>query len=129
MKLQGIPDSGLRRIAQSGGLNVLEDPDGVLEVLTQIEGESWARRSVAEDSEYSWGGILQRLEEALEESLPYRDEEDYWELMRDSYVWVLYGDGGYARYRITGDGDISLDAGSTRPERAEKAKSLGMKLY
>ena len=38
---------------------------------------------------------------------------------------TIYGDGGYARYRVYGNGEVVLVASNTRPERVAKAVAAG----
>jgi len=126
----GISDDGLRRIAQSKGLNVVEDPDQVFEILRELEGDEWAQRSLNDMSEYSWGGILRNIAESrdLVEGSGSGPAEinDYLK----NASWVLYGDAGYSRYRIDATGSIYLWGSSVdgRPEFIEKAENLGLEV-
>jgi len=41
---------------------------------------------------------------------------------------VIYGDGGYTRYSVKGDGTLSFSASHARPEKLEKARELGFEI-
>lgn len=105
----------------------LTDPD-VAAKLTAVEGRAWMhRQGLRQLREYQeayadWQALAEEFDspEALafeaDVHLEYRGRE---------LDPVFYGAGGWSRYRIGGDGSLSLWPETTTPEKVRKALELG----
>lgn len=105
----------------------LTDSD-VGERLTAVEGRAWyasvGHRQVA---------AYQRAFQAFLTELagePWNASDSPW--LNDggrTLEPAFYGDGGYSRYRVAGDGELILWGTSTRPEKAREAQAQGFTVY
>lgn len=89
-----------------------------LEKMAQVEGESWkvftSTFNQADISAPRFCNILERFKSRKK-----------WHA--DSCVGTIYGDGGWNRWHVYGDGEVVFSLHHGRKEDAEKAASLGFR--
>jgi len=104
----------------------LENPEQVIDVLSKIEGDRWAkeqRSKVARLSVRFSAKIYQQAKEYHKEIPDSTIRELMYDLDPDSLV--IYGAGGYNRYVIKGDGYIfPIDESFPNQEKLMLAKQL-----
>jgi hypothetical protein len=112
-----------------GGVHI-DDPDA-LSKLAQLEGDRWLA-----DDRRTWTlyrsattahAFLHAWNVGHAPEVPEADRQ-YWREISDLPLSCIYGDGGYARFPVADDGEIVLDAGSTRPEKIARAEALGFRV-
>ncbi len=99
----------------------------LLTKLTAVEGERWLRADAegfAERGSSTTAHFF--LAEWRKRAELTEEERPYWAEVLPSRT--IYGEGGYARYIVRGDGEVVLDGGSTRKERADLAERLGFRV-
>lgn len=102
------------------------DPNA-LQVLGQIEGADWLKlQSNRPANGYSFQAYLDTWERLKAEGytpFPGNISPYLFDIVSDG---AIYGESGYARYIVRGDGEIVLLRWSTRPEKIALAESLGV---
>ena len=106
-------------------INILDDT--ALDVLATVEGDEWKRYELAhkdEPSDYSFHGLRAKYLALLAEAKEY-DYDITTMPEATSSGFILYGDGGWARYRIRCTGEIVLLSNTCPPEHTEEARAAG----
>jgi len=140
-----VYQSGYRRrpVVDPLGLGWKENPIGVfiydldaLDKLAELEGAHWLEDDRRMWQQYRSGNTAHAFQFAwwhthkpgvLEpQDLPYWKE--YFAGDMGIELGVIYGDGGYARFAVTDEGEIVLEGNTTRAEKIERAAQLGFRV-
>jgi hypothetical protein len=122
---------GYRDRKREYGVSVYIFQPDALDLLTQVEGQSWREQQEARpNSEYGFFAYLKAwqflIREGYEKKLTCHDVLDHEEVVGHRGDGAIYGNGGWSRFVVTlGDGRIVLLGWSTHAEKIEKAKALG----
>jgi hypothetical protein len=112
------------------------DPD-TLDKLEAIEGARWRADDLRMWQQYRSGNTAHafvfawRHTHSPKSGLSPQDEPYWKDFFAGDFgieLGVIYGDAGYSRYTVKDDGEIVLDAGSTRPEKALRAQQVGFRV-
>jgi len=135
--------SGYRRrpVVDPLGLGWKENPIGVfiydldaLDKLAELEGAEWLENDQRMWQQYRSGNTAHGFVSAWKYAHANMSPEDspYW---KDYFagavgieLGVIYGEGGYARFAVTDEGEIVLEGSSTRAERIDRATALGFRV-
>lgn len=94
-----------------------------LDLLAKVEGDAWKflqeRRPESPQGFYAWLNAWRRLEEE-----GYAGECPVG-LYVEGNDGCIYGEGGYARYRVCRDGELVLWRSSTNQDHARMAEEQG----
>lgn len=99
--------------------------DNALQLLAQIEGALWEQLQHASPSLgtsfFTWFGAWQ-----AKQASEYRDSEDpLADFVEVSHDGVIYGEGGWHRWKVTAQGELVLLRWSSRAPRIAQAQELG----
>ena len=98
-------------------MNLRKDPEGVIKALTTVEGDDWLKRQ--KDGQFKGYSVFDAIEE-----LKMQDAR------ADFGVAIIYGDGGWNRYRVTGAGEVQfLERQAWGPEATKKAEAAGFEIF
>ncbi len=104
----------------------ITDPN-LSSTLAKIEGNDWLHYERGAANVEPFVQAYKKLEAMGE--IPFGDAIDpRWLIEGYTGDCVIYGAGGYARYRVHGDGEVVLIRGTTRPEKEALAESLGVRV-
>lgn len=103
-----------------------------LDILAEVEGEDWKRQQLAHMNspnppETSFFGVLAVYNERYLECTAEGEDPAHHEVLFNGLV--IYGEGGYARYRVSGSGEVALLRGTTRVPRVQKALEMGISVW
>lgn len=95
--------------------------------LTSVEGTEWARTQTDRvHNPHGFYAFLKEWQEIQDELEPGEVWED--NLCPDGGDCAIYGNAGYSRYIVRGDGEIVLLSWSTRAEVQERARQAGFRV-
>ncbi len=107
-----------------------------LDKLAELEGQRWLQDDQRMWQKYRSGNTAHAFQFAWWEThkpgvlgpqdLPFW--KDYFAGDMGIELGIIYGDGGYARFAVRDDGEIVLEASSTRAEKVERAEQLGFRV-
>jgi len=137
-----VYQSGYRRrpVVDPLGLGWKENPVGVfiydldaLDKLAAMEGQDWLKDDRRMWERYRSGNTAHAFVTAWKFTRHLSPEDsiywkDYFAGETGVELGVIYGNGGYARYAVSSEGEIRLDPGSTRPEKVARALGLGFRV-
>ena len=99
------------RIAQT--MNLKTNPEVVKSAYRVLEFQEM-------DEAYGWSEWINFLDLEKNDLPEYMLEE-----MREDYVASIYGQGGWNRYHVKGDGSVIFSKMHSEEEEAQKAQELG----
>jgi len=103
-----------------------------LDFLAEVEGDEWKRQQLAhmnspQPPATSFFGVLAEYNERYQECVTEGEDPTQHEVLFNGLV--IYGEGGYARYRVSGSGEIALLRSTTRVPRVQKAMEMGISVW
>ena len=93
-------------------MNIFTDYEGTLNAMAEMEGQGWRELTTTESRPESVKGALAFIEEAKK-------------MQGESPTVVVYGNYGFHRYFIKGDGEVLYSRMHGLEEDAEQATRLG----
>ena len=98
-------------------MNLKTNPEAVFSAYRVLEFQEM-------NGAYGWNEWLSWLETEKTNNLP----EDMLQEMRKDIVASVYGNGGWSRYHVLGDGTVEFSAIHSDNEGIQKAKEVGFSI-
>lgn len=99
-------------------MNLKDDSEGTIRALVKVEGERWLERQKA--GEFKGFSVFEAIELLKGNDVPGSDFS----------VGVIYGDGGWNRYRVQACGKVQfIKAMAWGREAVDKARDAGFEIW